>query len=552
MPSFEKIHSHDVSGKTYAPQSPGVLQEAHCRGSLGDVLPKKGHDGFSPSPGWGNCDLNLKHDIESGGRQILIVLLLMAGDLGAFYLALGIAYLLRTRLLARWLPFPFAQNFPDLLSQFWIPMVVAGVFAYEGLYSKRAPFWEETRQIVRSLFFAYLTVFAIGSLGKMSSDVSRATMVGAGLLSLFLVPMVRYWWKPFLHARGLGVKKSVLIGDNFWGRLVHLGLFRDHYMGIRIVGQVSLNGTVDFPQETLTREISLSGETAPELTVLGPLSNLREVVDAFGIRGAVVALPELRREILSAIVEDVQRQVPSVYLVPNIVQVNLLNSELTYLFYEEIFLLGVHNNLKSRVNRGFKDLFDILLALLLSVPLVPMIIVLGVLVAFSSPGPVLYSQVRIGKKGRPFRIFKFRTMVKDAEKILSKMLEENPGLKKEFLENHKLVKDPRVTRIGHFLRRTSLDELPQIFNVLLGEMSFVGPRPVTRDELDFRYRGNAESYTLVKPGITGLWQVSGRSEREYETRVRLDVWYTRNWSLWLDIVILVRTVGVVIKRRGAC
>ncbi len=495
--------------------------------------------------------MNLKHDLEAGGRRILIVLLLLAGDLGAFYLALGMAYLLRTRLIGLWLPFPFAQNFSDLLSRFWIPMVVVGVFAYEGLYSKRAPFWEETRQIVRSLFFAYLTIFAIVSLGKMSSDVSRATMVGTGLLSLFLVPMVRYWWKPFLHARGLGVKKSVLIGDNVWGRLVHLGLFRDHYMGIRIVGQVSLNGTTDVPPEALAGGDSLSGETAPQLPVLGTLSELREVVDAFGIRGAVVALPEMRRESLSAIVEDVQRQVLSVYLVPNIAQVNLVNSDLTYLFYEEIFLLGVHNNLKSRVNRGFKDLSDILLALLLSIPLVPMIVALGALIAFSSPGPVFYSQVRIGKKGRPFRIYKFRTMVEDAEGILSKMLEENPGLKKEFSENHKLAKDPRITRIGHFLRRTSLDELPQIFNVLRGEMSFVGPRPVTREELECRYRGNAESYTLVKPGITGLWQVSGRSERGYETRVRLDVWYTRNWSLWLDLVILVRTVGVVLKRKGA-
>ena len=496
--------------------------------------------------------MNLKHDLEAGGCRILIVLLLLAGDLGAFYLALGMAYLLRTRLLGLWLPFPFAQNFSDLLSRIWIPMVVLGVFAYEGLYSKRAPFWEETRQIVRSLFFAYLTIFAIVSLGKMSSDVSRATMVGTGLLSLFLVPMVRYWWKPFLHARGLGVKKSVLIGDNVWGRLVHLGLFRDHYMGIRIVGQVSMNGTADVTPEGLAGGDSLSGETAPELPVLGTLSDLREIVAAFGIRGAVVALPEMRRESLSAIVEDVQRQVLSVYLVPNIAQVNLVNSDLTYLFYEEIFLLGVHNNLKSRVNRGFKDLSDILLALLLSLPLLPILAVLGALVALSSPGPVFFTQWRVGRDRRPFRIIKFRTMVEGAEEALEKMLQKDPLLKREFEEKHKIVQDPRITRIGKFLRRTSLDELPQIVNVLRGEMSFVGPRPVTGVELECRYRENAESYCLVKPGITGLWQVSGRSERDYGVRVRLDLWYIRNWSLWLDLVILVRTLGVVFQKRGAC
>ena len=433
--------------------------------------------------------MNLKNDLEAGSRRALIVLLLLAGDLAAFYLALGVAYLLRIRLLGLWLPFPFAQSFPSLVSRFWIPMVVAGVFAYEGLYSRRAPFWEETRQIVRSLFFAYLMIFAIVSLGKMSSDISRATILGAGLLSLFLVPMIRYWWKPFLHARGLGVKKSVLIGDNAWGRLAHLGIFRDHYMGIRLVGQVSLNKTTDLHPEAVSVPNTLSGETAPELPVLGTLSELREVVDTFGIRGAVVALPEMRRESLACIVEDVQRQVLSVYLVPNIAQVNLVNSELTYLFYEEIFLLGVHNNLKSRVNRGLKDLSDILLAFLLSIPLVPLIIVFGGLVAVSSSGSVFFSQVRIGKKGRPFRIYKFRTMIEGAEGLLAKMLEENPELKKEFLENQKLVKDPRITRIGNFLRRSSLDELPQIFNVLRGEMSFVGPRPVTHEELSARVPG---------------------------------------------------------------
>ena len=497
--------------------------------------------------------MSLKHDLEAGSRGALSVLLLLVGDLAAFYLALGMSYLLRTHLLGLWLPFPFAQSFQSLVFQFWIPMVVVGVFAYEGLYSRRTPFWEETRQIVRSLFFAYLTIFAIVSLGKMSSDISRATMVGTGILSLLLVPIVRYWWKPFLHARGLGVKKSVLIGDNVWGQLAHMGLFRDHYMGIRIVGQVSLGNdtTTDFPLESVSGPNSLSGETAPELPVLGTLSDLREIVNEFEIRGAVVALPEMRRESLSCIVEEVQRQVLSVYLVPNIAQVNLVNSELTYLFYEEIFLLVVHNNLKSRVNRGLKGLSDILLAILLSVPLIPLIVVLGGLVAISSPGPVFYSQVRIGKKGRPFRIFKYRTMVEGAEGLLEKMLEENPELKKEFSENQKLTRDPRITKIGTFLRRTSLDELPQIFNVLRSEMSFVGPRPVTREELECRYRGNSESYTLVKPGITGLWQVSGRSERGYETRVRLDVWYIRNWSLWLDLVILVRTVGVVVKRTGA-
>ena len=493
-----------------------------------------------------------RRDLKVGGRRLLIVLFLLAGDFLGFYLSLWIAYLARSRLLGHWFPLPFTQTFPDLVVRFWIPLVVTGVFAYEGLYSKRAPFWEETRQIVRSLFFAYLTIFAIVSLGKMSSEISRATIVGTGILSLFLVPLVRYFWKPFLHGRGLGIKNTVLIGDNTWGRLAHLGLFRDHYMGIRIVGQVEPENLLLTLPEPARSGASLSGEEAPEIPVLGGLSELPEIVKAFEIRGAVVAHPEMRRESLAPLIDEVQRHVLSVYLVPNIAQVNLVNSELTYLFYEEIFLLGIHNSLKSRVNRGVKNLSDILLALLLSVPLLPILAVLGALVAVSSPGPIFFTQWRVGRDRRPFRIIKFRTMVEGAEEALEKMLGNDPVLKKEFEEKHKLTHDPRITKIGKFLRRTSLDELPQIVNVLLGEMSFVGPRPVTREELECRYRENAESYCLVKPGITGLWQVSGRSERDYGVRVRLDLWYIRNWSLWLDLVILVRTLGVVFRKRGAC
>ena len=496
--------------------------------------------------------MTLRRDLIVGGRRFLIVLFLLAGDLVAFYLSLGVAYVARSRLMVHWFPMPFVQTFPDLLSRLWIPLVIIGVFAYEGLYSKRAPFWEETRQIVRSLFFSTMTIFAIVSLGKMSSEISRAVIVETGILSLILIPLVRYFWKPFLHARGLGLKNSVLVGDNTWGRLAHMGLFRDHYMGIRIVGRVEPDNVLLPSVEPVPSRASLSGEEAPEVPVLGALSELPEIVKVFEIRGAVVAHPEMRRESLAPLIDEVQRHVLSIYLVPNIAQVNLVNSELTYLFYEEIFLLGIHNNLKSRVNRGIKNLSDFLLALLLFLPLLPVLAVLGTLVALSSPGPVFFTQWRVGRGGKPFRIVKFRTMVEGAEETLEKMLQKDPLLKREFEETQKLTNDPRITGIGKFLRRTSLDELAQIINVLRGEMSFVGPRPVTGDELEYRYRENAASYCLVRPGITGLWQVSGRSERDDGVRVRLDLWYIRNWSLWLDLVILVRTLGVVFQKRGAC
>ena len=493
----------------------------------------------------------VSRDLAVGFSRLLTPLLLASGDLLALWMALSFSFLLRTRLLGHWFPMPFNQTYPDLLVRIWIPLVFVGVFAFDGLYFRREPFWEETRRMVRSIFFATLTVFAIVSLGKMSGEISRAIVVGTGMISLVLVPLVRFWWKPFLHKRGLGIKKTVLIGDNAWGHLAHLGLFRDHYMGIRVVGEVGLSPHTSEISRKVAGLETLSGQEAPDVPLLGLLPGLKKIVKDHEIRGAVVALPEMRREDLAPIIDCVQKHVLSVYVVPNIAQVNLVNSELLYLFYEEIFLLGIHNNLKSRANRWIKNASDFVLAGILCIPLVPLIGVIGLLVVIDSPGPVFFSQVRIGPRKRPFRIMKFRTMVEGAESRLEKVLEDNPDLRKEFEEKQKLENDPRVTRVGKFLRRTSLDELPQIFNVLRGEMSLVGPRPVTPEELADRYRESGEIYALVKPGITGLWQVSGRSIRGYEIRIRLDLWYIRNWSMWLDLVLLVRTLGVVLRRKGS-
>ena len=494
---------------------------------------------------------SFSRDFAVGFSRILMPLLLASGDFLALWMALSVSFLLRTRVLGHWFPLPFTQTYPELLARIWIPLVFIGVFVFDGLYFRREPFWEETRRMVRSIFFATLTVFAIVSLGKMSGEISRAIVVGMGVISLGLVPLVRFWWKPFLHKRGLGVKKTLLIGDNAWGRLAHLGLFRDHYMGIRVVGELKLSPQTPEMFKKDAGFETLSGQKAPNVPLLGLLPDLKKIVKEHEIRGAVVALPEMRREDLAPIIDHVQKHVLSVYVVPNIAQVNLVNSELLYLFYEEIFLLGIHNNLKSRANRWIKNASDIVLAGILCIPLVPLIGIIGLFVVIDSPGPVFFSQIRIGPGKRPFRILKFRTMLEGAEASLEKMLEDNPALKKEFEEKQKLENDPRVTRIGKFLRRTSLDELPQIINVLRGEMSFVGPRPAFPEQVENKYKENGEIFNLVKPGITGLWQVSGRNERGFEMRIRLDLWYIRNWSLWLDLVILLRTVGIVFKRKGA-
>lgn len=199
---------------------------------------------------------------------------------------------------------------------------------------------------------------------------------------------------------------------------------------------------------------------------------------------------------------------------------------------------------------ALKRSFDVTAALAAIVFFSPLLAMLALLVKFSDGGSVLYAHTRIGRGGRSFRCLKFRTMVKNGSDVLAAHLDENPAARAEWNATRKLQDDPRVTRVGAVLRKLSLDELPQIFNVLRGEMSFVGPRPVVQDELAM-YGVAAECYLRARPGLTGLWQVSGRNDVSYEKRVDFDRYYVENWSFGFDLLIIVKTLPAVIMSRGS-
>jgi Undecaprenyl-phosphate galactose phosphotransferase WbaP len=196
-----------------------------------------------------------------------------------------------------------------------------------------------------------------------------------------------------------------------------------------------------------------------------------------------------------------------------------------------------------------KRMFDLVLSALLLLLLSPLMLLIAVAVGLQGR-PIIFSHQRVGQGGRLFPCYKFRSMIPNAEQHLQTLLATFPALRAQWEQDHKLKYDPRVTRLGAFLRRTSLDELPQLFNVLRGEMSLVGPRPVVQAELE-KYGLDQVYYLMAKPGITGLWQVSGRSELDYPNRVDLDKWYVNHWSLSFDFSILYRTAGVVLARQGA-
>lgn len=212
----------------------------------------------------------------------------------------------------------------------------------------------------------------------------------------------------------------------------------------------------------------------------------------------------------------------------------------------------ISRSLQSLDGELFKRLFDILFSLSVLILFAPVYLLLAFSIALSSSGPIFYVQERIGKNRKKFYCLKFRTMVENADDILLEIMEKSPHLRQEFEDNFKLKQDPRITWIGRFLRMTSLDEFPQFWNVLKGDMSVVGPRPLVEEELP-RYGRHINKILTIRPGITGLWQVSGRNDIPYPRRVQIDLYYANDKNLWMDMWIVFKTIGVVIfpKNNGA-
>lgn len=200
--------------------------------------------------------------------------------------------------------------------------------------------------------------------------------------------------------------------------------------------------------------------------------------------------------------------------------------------------------------RFLKRVIDIAMCLVASPFVLPLTAIFAILIKIDSPGPIFFGHKRVGKNHKEIKCWKFRSMYSDADERLKKILETDPEMAAEWEANRKFTNDPRVTRIGKFLRKTSLDEIPQLWNIFVGEMSFVGPRPVTQDELD-KYGGTADYVLSVIPGLSGMWQISGRSDTGYDERIAMDSYYIQNWSVWLDVWIIIKTVWVVLVGKGA-
>jgi len=474
-------------------------------------------------------------------RKWLGIILLMFADLVVYGLSLGLAHAARLAL-NEIVAVQFRTPFHYYIFIWWIPLVYLVIYIYEGLYSRRSPYWDEVGRLLRADFIGTGAIFAILTLLKMSDRYSRLLLLLMWLFLVFLHPLFRFWGKRILFSLGIWREKVAVWGTGPLAVSLAKALISDRHMGFELIGFISFS-----PIEKTAVQMS-GGHSFP---ILGTLES---AIDSGAVsRSTRIALAdeEMTSESASARLNDMVRYFHNILLVPSALKIPVLNTEPLHLFREQMMVLKIRNNLLSPLNRIIKRGFDLVLTFLVLPFLLPLGLFLALLIRLESSGEVIFSQERIGHRGKRFRLYKFRSMYRDNDRILKQYLAENSEAEVEWKRYRKFRgTDPRVTRVGRFLRKASLDELPQFLNVLKGEMSLVGPRPYLpgeREEMGAKF----DIIVEARPGISGLWQVSGRNNLDFTDRLRLDEWYVSNWTLWLDVEILVKTVGVVLKRDGA-
>lgn len=410
-------------------------------------------------------------------------------------------------------------------------------------YSNLRPFWDEMKEVIMVLTGAMILDAAFAFLAGQS--FSRVWFVMLWVLCFINLISLRFGVKSLLARLGWLDSQCVLIGDPIKVKEAIEAIKSEPFMGFKPIGvvdaardqvfQIARNGQLGLPVFPISESIVDFLSNAPDIKVI------------FVMPAEVTA----SNERFSGILQKVALHRNDVFVVPPISGLPMQSVEAFNFLSHEVLFLKVRNQLNHRGFKLVKRMVDIFSSLFGMLLLLPLFLYISYRIKKESPGPVVFVQKRVGMDGNTFNLYKFRSMVMDADAQLQSWKYERPELWEEYVTNNfKLKNDPRITKIGNLMRKTSIDELPQLLNVFLGDMSIVGPRPLLPDELVY-YDNALDLYKKVRPGITGLWQISGRSHTTFDTRISLDRWYVRNWSLWQDFVILIRTVKVVFRSDGA-
>lgn len=447
-------------------------------------------------------------------------------DLSAFILAFIIALYLR---------FDFKL---DTISKRWyittfviLLIIDFLILFFKGLYdNNRKPLLKEIGFIIDGMVYSLFIYLFISYFTKIT-DFSRLILVYIFTIGLFLQILFKillHYMQKQRYKKGHDLRNALIVGEFTVESKKIINKIISSTYGIKIIGYVSNN---DFGYNNLKKlgnikdlNTILDNENVNLIFITSYIDNLGEFVNK--CLSKYICIYSLNNNL----------NMPSYPMEVEIID------DMPILKLKEVFISGPEGHVKR--------LIDFSLSLVAIIILSPLFIILSILIKLDSKGPVFFIQERIGLNGKLFKAYKFRTMVLNAEEILLKWLENNPKIRDKYLIKHKLENDPRITRIGSFLRKTSIDELPQLFNVLKGDMSLVGPRPYLVRELD-DINKYAKYLWRVPPGITGLWQINGRNDVDFEDRLKMDMQYISNWNIWLDLNILFKTIPAVLKKDGA-
>ncbi len=420
---------------------------------------------------------------------------------------------------------------PHFFVDIFFIFITIFVLWFSGLYHKRLPFWDELGQILRYLIFICMMHGAVVLAAKW--PFSKFVWMVSWMGSMVLVPVMRSLTKKLLHSLGYWEIPTVILGAGQNALAAYRALKSEPAMGFKVLGFITLNGQQELP--------------APVTQVAK--ENLFPTLQAMQFPHVIFAIEQLDLYKHQDIIQTMTLKYPSFSWIPDVAGLPILGMETNHFFSHEVLILNVKNNLSNPLARTLKRWMDVLGSSFLLLSLSPLFAYLAWQIS-KTKGPIFFAHDRIGQDRKKFRCWKFRTMVPDAGILLEKLLLTDPVAKAQWETEFKLKNDPRITKVGHFLRRSSLDELPQLWNVLIGDMSLVGPRPIISEELKM-YESKLDYYLAARPGITGLWQVSGRNDLSYSARTDLDAWYVKNWNIWYDIAILFKTVHVVFGKKGA-
>jgi exopolysaccharide biosynthesis polyprenyl glycosylphosphotransferase len=468
-------------------------------------------------------------------RRIPLKALLVVVDV--FAAALGVAMAL--------VVFGFLSSTPIRLV---IPVALLSLlvwpvaFAQQGLYHARHldRRTEEMRRLVNAVFVGTVSTAAVSVL--IQTEMSRGWMLLVAIFVLCTVSIDREIVRQVVRRRrrdGLMARRVVLVGNNSEADELDVMIQSTTELGYEVVGRVT-----DHPDAYLISEDGTRAEDETGPVYLGGTDQVLEAVRSTGASGVIVATTDIDLETANRLVRDLTRE--GVYVELSSSMRDIATRRVTVRPLGRYPVLSVEPVARTGWRAVFKRGFDVIAATLALIVFSPVLLAAAIAIRIDSGPGVLFSQTRVGRSGQPFRLFKLRTMVSNAEDMLPELMDQNEAAGPMF----KMAKDPRVTRVGSFLRKTSIDELPQLFNVITGDMSLVGPRPAMPHEA-LQWNDDLRERLRVQPGITGNWQVNGRFTASMEDYQRLDLYYVDNWSVVTDLVILLKTVPAVLRRDGA-